>query len=225
MDVYETRAMLIYDLLLARYGEIPLQPRRPPMVELIMTILSQRTTAKNERMAFERLWSRYGSWEAIREAPVDDVADAISPSNYPETKAPRIKEVLARIIEDRGEPSIDFLADETIEDGLKYLTNLPGVGIKTASLVLLFCFGKPVMPVDTHVLRISKRLGLLDEKLSAEKAHTEILKLLPNDPHVLYNFHVAMLKHGRTLCTYANPKCAPCPLKAYCKWYAENRVE
>ncbi|NDJ62427.1 MAG: endonuclease III, partial [Chloroflexi bacterium] len=93
------------------------------------------------------------------------------------------------------------------------------VGIKTASLVLLFCFSKPVMPVDTHVHRVSKRVGLMGPKVSAEAAHGMLLKLLPPDPSVLYNFHVGGLKHGQQLCKWSEPLCARCPLNDICDWY------
>lgn len=215
--------MTVYDILLERYGERPHQPRRKPMVELIMTMLSHRTTARDERIAFQRLWERFGSWEAIRDAPVEEVTEAISPANYPGQKAPRIQEVLRIITDQRGEPNIDFLGDLPVEEALDWLTALPGVGIKTATLVMLFCFKKPLLPVDTHVHRITQRLGLIDEGTSAEKAHEILLEDLPDDPYVLYNFHVAMLRHGRTLCTWSNPKCSPCPFKETCQWYAENR--
>ena len=109
------------------------------------------------------------------------------------------------------------------DEGLEWLTALPGVGIKTASLVLLFCFSKPVLPVDTHVHRISGRVGLIGPKVSAEKAHKELLELLPKTPETLYTFHVNMLRHGQRVCTWNNPRCANCPLTGSCDWYQENR--
>lgn len=219
-----TKIMQVYDLLLQHYGERPLKARRPPMVELIMTMLSHRTTAKNERMAFERLWARFPSWEAIRDAPTAAVAEAISPANFAEAKAPRIQAVLTQIIRERGSASIDFLADLPPAEGLAWLTALPGVGVKTATLVLLFCFAKPLLPVDTHVHRISGRLGLIGPKVSAEKAHDLLLAMLPPDPHTLYNFHITMLRHGQQLCTWRNPRCERCPLRPLCDYYQAQRA-
>lgn len=218
------KALDVYRLLTERYGERPLKPRRQPMHELISTILSQRTTNANEALAYQRMWDRYGSWEAIRDADVNELTETISPSNYPETKAPHIKETLRRIIDERGEANIDFLADVPLDEAMTWLMNLPGVGVKTASLVMLFCFSKPIMPVDTHVHRVSQRVGLIGAKVGTEAAHRVLLNLLPNEPYFLYNFHVANLKHGQQLCIWANPNCAPCPLKHLCDWYQANRA-
>jgi endonuclease-3 len=212
----------IYARLLKTYGERPLKPRREPMHELISTMLSHRTTQKNEAIAFERMWKRFGSWEAIRDAPLDALVESIETSNYPESKAPRIQAALAQIIEERGEPSIEFLRDLPAEEGREWLMSLPGVGIKTASLVLLFCFSKPVLPVDTHVHRVSGRLGLIGPKASAELAHALLLEQLPSDPHVLFNFHIAMLKHGQQICIWGTPRCTRCPLTDRCDWYQAN---
>ncbi len=212
----------VYQRLLAQYGERPRVARREPMHELISTMLSHRTTQKNEAEAFRRMWERFGSWEAIRDAPVAELAEAIEPSNFPEAKAPRIQETLARIIAERGEPAIDFLAELPAEEGIRWLTALPGVGIKTATLVLLFCFGKSVLPVDTHVHRVSGRIGLIPPKASAEAAHTLLLALLPPDDHVLYNFHVANLRHGQQICVWKAPRCHKCPMTDICDYYAQT---
>jgi endonuclease-3 len=172
------RAMLVHQLLGEVYGIKPWKPRREPLHELISTILSHRTTQANEAKAFERLWAKYGSWEAICDAPAEEIAEAIAPANWPEVKAPRIKAVLAQIVAEHGAADISFLADLPVEQGLAWLESLPGVGPKTASLVLLFCFHKPVLPVDTHVHRVSQRVGLIGPKTSADQAHAALLKLL-----------------------------------------------
>lgn len=214
--------MEMYDIFLKTYDERPLKPaRREPMTQLIMTILSHRTTAANEKLAFNRMWDYYGSWEAIRDADVTKLTELIASSNYPEAKAPYIKGTLARIIEERGEANIDFLETLPVEEGLKWLLSLPGVGVKTASLVLLFNFGKLIMPVDTHVHRVSLRTGLLLPRTTAEKAHTQLLDILPKDPHILYNFHVDCLKHGQKICTWNFPKCSQCPIKHLCNYYRD----
>lgn len=216
------KALEVYEILIATYGERPLVPRREPMHELISTMLSHRTTGKNEALAYQRMWDRFGSWDAIRDAPVAELAEAIAPSNFAEAKAPNIKKALARIYVDRGDYNIDFLNDLPVADALEWLMSLPGVGIKTSTLVMLFCFSKPVLPVDTHVHRVSQRIGLIGPKVGTEPAHALLLALLPPDPYIIYNFHVANLKHGQQLCTWSNPKCAPCPLKHLCNWYQEN---
>ncbi len=220
----KAKARQVYELLVARYGAVPLKPRRQPMHELISTILSHRTTQHNEAVAYDRLWKRFGSWEAIRDAPLDQLVEAISPSNFAEVKAPYIQGTLKQIIAERGEANIDFLADLPAQQGLAWLMALPGVGIKTASLVLLFCFSKPVLPVDTHVYRVSQRVGLIGAKVSANAAHQALLALFPPDPYVLFNFHIAALKHGQQLCIWGNPRCDPCPLKDLCDWYQANRT-
>ncbi|MFO7167053.1 MAG: endonuclease III [Chloroflexota bacterium] len=213
------RAMAVYELLGEQYGIRPWAPRREPMHELISTILSHRTTQANEARAFQQLWAKYGSWEAIRDAPVEGIAEAIAPANFAEAKAPRIKAVLAQIIAERGEASIDFLADLPPEEGLAWLQSLPGVGPKTASLVLLFCFRKPVLPVDTHVHRVSGRIGLIGPRATAEQAHALLLRLLPRDADLLWNFHHNMLRHGQRVCVWGVPRCERCALRHLCDYY------
>jgi len=219
-----TKALEVYRRLLQTHGERPLKPRREPMHELISTMLSHRTTQQNEATAFEQMWQHFGSWEAIRDAPVAELAETIAPSNFAEAKAPNIKKTLQRIIEERGEASIDFLAGLPVEEGLAWLMSLPGVGIKTASLVLLFCFAKPILPVDTHVHRVSQRVGLIGPKVTPEAAHGLLLTLLPADPYVLFNFHVSLLKHGQKICIWGTPRCQQCPLTDLCDWYQNNRA-
>ena len=212
------RAELIYRLLGQAYGIKPWKPRREPLHELISTILSHRTTESNEAKAFDQLWEKYGSWEAICAAPADGIAEAIAPANWPEVKAPRIKLVLQRIIDERGAPSIDFLADLPAEAGLEWLESLPGVGPKTASLVLLFCFHKPVLPVDTHVHRVSQRVGLIGPRVTPDQAHTLLADQLPRDADVLWNFHLNMLRHGQRICVWSQPRCEKCVLREHCDY-------
>jgi endonuclease-3 len=220
----DNKALVVYNLLIETYGELELKPRRDPMHELISTMLSHRTTEANEALAYQRMWERFGSWEAIRDAPVVQLTEAITPATFPESKAPNIQKTLTKIIAERGEANLEFLRDQPTEPAFEWLTDLPGVGIKTATLVLLFCFSKPVIPVDTHVHRVSGRLGLISAKVSAEAAHHRLLEMLPPEPHVLYNFHVAMLRHGQRICTFNNPKCNQCPLRNLCDYYLKASV-
>ncbi len=219
----KNKTLEVYRILLRTYGEHELVPRREPMHELVSTILSQRTHWRNEELAYTRMWERFGSWEAIRDAPTPELAEAIAPSSFAEAKAPQIQKTVGTILDERGNADLEFLRDLSAEEGLAWLTALPGVGIKTASLVLLFCFAKPVLPVDTHVYRVSQRLGLIgaDVKTSTA-AHAPLFVLLPHDPHLLYNFHVNCLRHGQQLCTFSAPRCSRCPLTDRCNYYREQ---
>jgi endonuclease-3 len=221
----DPKLLEVYDILIKTYGERPLVPRREPMHELISTMLSHRTTQKNEALAYERMMDRFGSYEAVQKAPVAELTEAIAPANFAEAKAPNIQKTLKAIYDERGEYSIDFLNDLPVEEAMVWLDSLPGVGIKTASLVMLFCFAKPVLPVDTHVHRVSQRIGFIGPKVGTEAAHHLLLDMLPKIPFVLFNFHVANLKHGQQLCVWGTPKCGPCPLKHLCNWYQENVVK
>ncbi len=223
-DALKGKTMVTYERLVALFGAEPLVPRREPMHELISTMLSHRTTQQNEATAYAKMRERYPTWEEVRDAPLDELIETIEPATFPEVKAPRIQETLDIIIRQRGEASIDFLAELPTEDALAWLTNLPGVGVKTATLVLLFCFAKPVLPVDTHVHRVSGRVGLIPPKMGATAAHAALLKLLPEDAYVLFNFHKALLKHGQRICIWRDPKCEQCPLTDICDWYQANRA-
>ncbi len=218
------KAEIVYQRLIKLHGELERVPRREPMHELISTLLSHRTTEAQEALAFDAMMQRFGTYEAIRVAPFDELVEAIHGVNWPEVKASNIQKVLNRIHEERGELSIAFLDQLPTDEAQQWLMDLPGVGLKTATLVLLFCFGKPVLPVDTHLHRVSGRLGLIGAKVSAEKAHVELLALLPADAHVLYNFHIAMLRHGQKICVWKNPRCAKCPLTDICDYFQETQT-
>ncbi len=220
MELIE-KTTLVYARMLERYGNHPLTPRREPMHELISTMLSHRTTEANEARAYQRMWQRFGSWAAIRTAADSDLAAAIQPANFAEAKAPKIKAVLERIYQAHGSYSIDFLQELPVEEGMAWLTDLPGIGPKTASLVLLFCFKKPVLPVDTHVHRVSQRVGLIAPKVNPTQAHPLLLALLPADAQVLFNFHINLLRHGQRVCVWRSPRCERCPLTDICNYYQE----
>ncbi|MBX3065284.1 MAG: endonuclease III [Anaerolineae bacterium] len=208
-------------ILVNYYGELDLKPCPDNLKELIYTILSHRTTKKNEQDAFKRMWEHWGgSWAAIQNAPVAEVVEDLSAVQFPERKAPYIQAVLKKIYDERGDYSIDFLSDIPTEQALEWLYTLPGVGIKTASLVLLFCFHRPLLPVDTHVHRVSTRIGILAPQTTPEVAHRDLLELIGDDPHRLYNFHFAFLRHGQRTCRFNSPRCEICPVKQYCDYYA-----
>ena len=216
---YSQNLRITFERLIELHGELEHSPRREPMRELISTVLSQRTTHDDEELAYDRMLKRYETWEAVRDADETELAHELRSSRYPETKARNIKAILTTLFKEQGEANIDFLVDRSAEEGMSWLRSLPGVGLKTASLVLLFNFKKPVLPVDTHVHRVCIRLGELPPKTSAEKAHKLLLELLPKDPYILYNFHKALYHHGQRICTYSNPRCGDCPLKDVCKYY------
>ena len=223
----EERAALLHwmkERLRETYGELPLEARREPLHELISTILSQRTTHQDEEAAYQELCT-LGDWDAIIEAPTDAVAHAIRRSNYPESKAARIQETLRRIRAAPGGYDLEFLRELPVKDALKWLTDLPGVGVKTASLVLLFNFARPVFPVDTHVHRINTRVGSIP-RMGEQAAHRALLALLPADPPFLFEFHKNLLKHGQQVCQWTRPKCGVCVLRERCDAYAlyGNRV-
>lgn len=215
----------IYQRVLALHGELnPIPPRREALHELISTILSHRTTNADEAEAFRRMWARYGSWQAIMTADEVELAEVISPATFPEPKAKYIIGTLTEIYERRDEYNIDFLAEESTDDALEWLTSLPGVGVKTATLVLLFNFQHSVIPVDTHVHRITQRIGLIGPKVSADKAHQLLLNYLPEDPFVLFNFHKGLLRHGQRICSWKSPKCHQCNMTDICAWFRLNRT-
>jgi endonuclease III len=192
------------------------EPRHPDgaLAELVQTILSQNTSDVNTERAFASLWARFGDWEAILAAPTPAVADAIRSGGLAEIKAPRIKGVLAAIKQDRGELSLEFLADLPLEEARAYLTSLGGVGPKTAACVLLFALGMPALPVDTHVHRVSKRLGLIGERISAEAAHRLLEAAIP--PAAMFDAHMLLIRHGRVTCKALRPRCDACPLEEVC---------
>jgi endonuclease-3 len=207
------------------FGPVPTAARRTPMRELVSTLLSHRTTHADEELAYDRMLEAYGDWDGVLAAPLDGLIHAIRTTRWPATQAPRIQEILGRIkVETGGSFSLDFLADWPTERAMAWLTDMPGIGLKTASLVLLFNFRKPVLPVDAHVHRVMQRLGVIGPKVSVEKAHHVLLDLLkPHlDPEGLFNFHKHNYWHGQQICFFQRPNCARCPLKGFCDYYKEH---
>ena len=204
------------------YGVQAIYGRADPMHELIGTILSHRTTHANEVTAYRTMRERFPTWEAVRDAPPADLTDAIRAANYPEVKAPYIQNLLTHLILETGAANIDFLRDLSTEAAMKWLTDLPGIGPKTATLLLLFNFQKPVLPVDTHVHRVTQRIGVIGPKVSAEKSHALLLARLPPDAGVLFNFHKHFYWHGQRVCTWYSPRCGECVLRDMCDFYASG---
>jgi endonuclease-3 len=204
----------IIDLLAEEYGNITWRSRTDPLSELILTILSQNTSDHNSRRAFDSLVTRFGSWKAVAEGSVEDIAEAIKLGGLAQVKAPRIKQILRQIQAQRGSLDLKFLKKMPVAESKEWLRSLPGVGPKTAACVLLFSLGKPVLPVDTHILRVAKRLGLIDSRVSAEKTHEVLGEMVPAQD--VYQFHIHMIEHGRRVCKAQRPRCRECVLLKVC---------
>ena len=208
------RLKAIRDRLRAAYGRPVPRPHRAPVDELILTVLSQNTNDRNRDVAYGRLRERFETWDEVRDAPVEELEDAIRPGGLAPTKSVRIQEILRALDGD----DLGWLADAPLAEGRAHLMALPGVGRKTAACVLLFSFGLPDVPVDTHVYRVGTRLGLFRPGASFEEAHDELLRLTKLDPDEAYEVHVLLIRHGRRTCVARAPRCPECPLKRLCPY-------
>jgi endonuclease-3 len=204
----------VLKLLSAEYGKRKWRRRQSPIGVLVQTILSQNTSDRNSGRAFERLVASFASWEDMADASVGDISHSIKAGGLEEVKARYIKQALEEIRWRRGGFELDFLRKLPVDEARDWLRQLPGVGMKTASCVLIFSLGMPALPVDTHVLRVAKRLGLIDSKVSAEKAHKLLEGLVP--PQDVYQFHVLLIEHGRKTCKAQRPRCKECVLREVC---------
>ena len=223
------------------YGRQVWQRRLDPTSELILTILTQSTADVNAEQAFVALRAAYPSglaaehhepgvgwggdglpdgappdWAAVEAAPVEELMSVIRPAGLHTQKAPRIQATLRKIREERGDHSLEFLGDMEPLAARDWLTAIPGIGKKTASVLLLFCFDQPLMPVDRHVERVSKRIGLLPPKAPPDLAHEHFLAMLAATPERSYETHVLLIHHGRAICQARKPKCTKCPLRELC---------
>lgn len=212
-----TKYEAIYPLLVELYDEPRWRRHLPPVDQLVSTILSQQTSSTNQRRAFAALRERFPTWEAVMAAPADELKAAIYPAGLSGQKGPRIQKALRTICRERGELALDFLEELPVDEAMAWLRQLEGVGPKTAAIVLLFTFNRPAFPVDTHIHRIARRLGLVPPETSAAKAH-ELLEATA-DPEQYYAFHIMMIRHGREICVARDPRCHICPLQEYCDYY------
>lgn len=223
-DPIRAKARAVLALLRLEYGE-PEWPFLDPLSLLMEILLGHRTTDPQAWAAFTELKTRFGSWEAVRDSPVEEIADAIHGVTWPEQKAPRIKKVLQQITQERGNLDLSFLKDIPLEEADAWLQSLSGVGPKSAACVLLFACHRPVLPVDTHLHRVSIRLGLIPPDTSADDAHPILQSLLPdptNERDVLA-FHRNMLLHGQRICVWRDPHCARCVIRDWCDYFARGR--
>lgn len=191
--------------------------RHDGMDELISCILSQSTTDANRDRGFDALKRQYPTWEQVHHAPQDELVETIRPAGLANSKTPYIQGSLAAIFEERGEYNIDFIEEMPVDEAKKWLQNLPGVGPKTAAIVLCFAYNRPAFPVDTHVHRTGKRIGLLPEKINANNAHDYMEAIIPDEE--FYAFHLQLIYHGRALCKARNPQCENCPINQFCDFY------
>ncbi|MET0730207.1 MAG: endonuclease III [Solirubrobacterales bacterium] len=207
------RVLAIRDRLREMYGRPVNAPHGHPIAELVRTILSQNTNDTNRDVAYGRMRDRFPSWELVRDAPPEELEEALRPGGLAPSKTPRIQNVLASI---GDPPDLDWLADAPRDQALDYLTDLPGVGRKTAACVLIFTFDRPEIPVDTHVHRVGGRLGLFRPRAGFDEAHDEMLAITP--PADAYEFHINLIRHGRALCR-PRPRCDECELRRMCPYF------
>jgi endonuclease-3 len=184
------------------------------MSELVLTILSQNTSDTKSGRAFMRLVGRFPDWKLLMEAPAEEIEREIAVGGLAKQKAPRVKASLEAVWQARGSFDLEFLREMPLDEAKRWLRELKGVGPKTAACVLMFALGRPALPVDTHVHRVSQRLGLVPEKATAEKAHDILEAILV--PEIVYAFHILLIKHGRRLCRAQRPHCLECPLLDGC---------
>jgi endonuclease-3 len=223
------------------YGVPSWERRLDPTSELILTILTQNSADTNAEKAFTALRAAYPGdgavvehrlgagwggeglpagappdWERIELAPLAELIDVIRPGGLGPSKAPRLQASLRTIRERSGDYSLEFLGEMTATEARDWLTQIPGIGKKTASIVLLFCFGLPLMPVDRHVERVAKRIGLLPPKATPDQAHEIFLAML--EPDEMYEAHVNLIQHGRKICHARNPRHEICPVAPRCRF-------
>jgi endonuclease-3 len=217
------QAIAIHQALINFYGFPEWRDPKPPVDELVSTILSQNTNDTNRDRAYEALKKRFPTWEAVRDAEPQEVIEAIRPAGLANQKGPRIQNALREITEARGEISLDFLGDLSTEEARSWLMQFKGVGPKTAAIVLLFSLDLPAFPVDTHIYRVTGRLGLRPRDMNAEQAHDYLATLFPEDAY--YAAHLNIIRLGREICQARKPNCPECPLQDYCDYYKQEFLD
>ncbi len=210
------RALKVHQKLLEAFGEPVWRNPLPAMDELVSTILSQNTNDINRDRAFNSLHEKFPTWESVRDADTNDVIDAVRPAGLANQKGPRIQKVLQEITAERGSLDLDFLKDLPLEKARAWLTKFNGVGPKTAAIVLCFSLGRPAFPVDTHIYRVTGRIGLRPEKMTVEQAHPYLESLFP--PETYYAAHLNIIRLGREICHARKPDCPNCPIRKLCDY-------
>ncbi len=210
------KALLMNRTLTRIYGRQLPSGGNDPLDTLVETILSQNTTDTNSHRSFLALKKEYPSWDELLGEPTSKVSRIIRSGGLPDIKAERILGALKFIKDSRGALTLEFLRDMRPAEADAWLAQMKGVGPKTRSIVLLFSLGMPAFPVDTHVHRVSMRLGLIGPRTSREKAQEDLARLVPT--REFYNFHINLIEHGRAVCSARNPKCASCQLSSSCNY-------
>lgn len=208
------RVRAVRDRLRVVYGIPRMAPHGDPLAELVLTVLSQSTNDRNRDVAYLRLRTRLPTWEAVRDAPLGEVEEAIRPGGISKVKSKRIQSILRAVSGSSDGLSLEWLANAPLAQARDYLTSLPGVGRKTAACVLLFAYGLRDVPVDTHVSRVGTRLGLLRAGAGFEELHDQMLALTPAGEEL--ELHVNLLRHGRRTCHARAPACGRCALAHMC---------
>ena len=214
------KALEVHRRLLQVFGERARHARLDPVSELVCTIISQNTNDNLRDQAYRTLRQRFPTWQEVRDAQVQEVIEAIKIAGLGQTKGPRMQEALRHITTERGRLELDFLREMSVEEAKAWLTAMDGIGPKTAAIILLFSLGMPAFPVDTHVHRVSRRLGLIPVQTSREKAHELLEALLP--PETYYAFHLNLIQHGREVCQARKPRCELCTLRDLCDDYRKR---
>jgi len=217
------KALEVYRRLIKYYGEPTWRDVKSPVDELVSTILSQNTADVNRDRAYASLRQRYPTWDKVRRARPAGVIEAIRQAGLAHQKGPRIQNVLNEIVAERGSLDLSFLKDMPVEAARAWLTKHKGVGPKTAAIVLLFALGRPAFPVDTHVYRVTGRIGLRPEKMTVEQAHLYLEKLFP--PETYYAAHLNIIRLGREICIARKPACPHCPLKTICNYARARNIK
>ncbi len=217
----EGLAREVHRRLLRVYGRPKWRRPLPPVDELVSTILSQNTNDLNRDRAYQALRARFPTWEAVRDARPQEVVQTIRLAGLANRKGPRIQGVLKAISDERGSLDLGFLRDLPVDEARAWLLRFKGVGPKTAAIVLLFSLGRPAFPVDTHIQRVSGRLGLRPERMSAEAAHVHLARLF--HPRSYQAAHLNLIRHGREVCRARRPACERCTLQDLCAYYRRNR--
>jgi endonuclease-3 len=217
MDLPE-RALAVHETLLKYYGYPEWRTVLLPLDELVATILSQNTNDANSGRAYEMLRARFSTWEEVRDAHPQEVIDTIRTAGLANQKGPRIQAVLRDITAEVGSLNLDFLRELSAEEALSWLLKFKGVGPKTASIVLQFSLDKPAFPVDTHIYRVTGRIGLRPPGMNADQAHNHLARLFP--PETYYAVHLNLIRLGREICQARKPLCPVCPITHLCDYYA-----
>jgi len=215
------RAVKIHERLLKAFGEPTWRNPLPALDELVSTILSQNTNDTNRDRAFNALRARFPTWESVRDAKTRDVVNAIRPAGLANQKGPRIQQVLRAITKERGSLNLDFLAALPVEESRAWLMKFNGVGPKTAAIVLCFSLNKPAFPVDTHIYRVTGRIGLRPEKMTVEQAHPHLESVFP--PETYYAAHLNLIRLGREVCAARKPNCPKCPVIKLCDYKPKTK--